>query len=246
MPTEYAVYLCLLVVTRLVYLRRDEPAGWLYALVLAVVQALLLALVFRWDSGLITILLAVMALTLLCSGWLERLWSVSGARLLSLVGLVMAPVAVYGTEIGLAFGPLPAAAGDTGSGLEQLFMGRTLDGNRGPLLVLLGMLLLANEVNIAIRAIFRLCGLVPQTSDHHPDTRTFNAGRVIGILERWLMFLVVLSANLTALGFIIAAKGVVRLERLKNPEFAEYMLVGTLLSALFAIAVAWWVQGQLA
>ena len=54
------------------------------------------------------------------------------------------------------------------------------------------------------------------------------------------MFLVVLFGNnWSALGFIIAAKGLARFDKLKNQTFAEYMLIGTLMSALFAIVVAW-------
>ncbi len=240
MTLEYAVYLCLLIATRLIYLRQDEPFGWPRALTLAVAQGFLLASLFRPDTGLAIVVAAVMALTLAGSGWLERYWSVAGARLLSLAGLMLVPVAVYGPDVGLAFGPLVSASADAGAELGRLFLGQAVE-PRNLVLIVLGLLLLANEVNIAIRAIFRLCGLVPQTDQHQPDTRAFNAGRIIGILERWLMFLVVLAANLNALGFIIAAKGLVRFERLKDREFAEYMLVGTLLSALFAIAVAWWV-----
>jgi len=71
------------------------------------------------------------------------------------------------------------------------------------------------------------------------DNKEFNAGRVIGILERWLMFAVIASTNdWSALGFIIAAKGLVRFKKLDDTDFAEYLLVGTLLSALFAITVA--------
>ena len=71
------------------------------------------------------------------------------------------------------------------------------------------------------------------------DRKEYNAGRVIGTLERWLMFLVVLYSdnNLAALGFIIAAKGLARFKELDDRDFAEYVLVGTFLSALAALLV---------
>lgn len=112
--------------------------------------------------------------------------------------------------------------------------------------VLLGLLLLANEVNIAMRGVFQSLDLVPRLdktggrgAQAETDEREYNAGRVIGIFERWLMFSIVLfSSDWSALGFIIAAKGLVRFDWLKSQTFAEYLLVGTLLSALFAVVVA--------
>ena len=68
-------------------------------------------------------------------------------------------------------------------------------------------------------------------------------GWVIGILERWLMFIVVVATDdLSALAFIIAAKGLARMKQLDDKQFAEYMLVGTLLSALSAVLVGFWVK----
>jgi hypothetical protein len=62
-------------------------------------------------------------------------------------------------------------------------------------------------------------------------------------LERWLMFIVVVATDdLSALAFIIAAKGLARMKQLDDKQFAEYMLVGTLLSALSAVLVGFWVK----
>ncbi|MEQ8516179.1 MAG: hypothetical protein RIC38_11280 [Chromatocurvus sp.] len=53
-----------------------------------------------------------------------------------------------------------------------------------------------------------------------------------------------LQANdCSALGFIVAAKSLVRFDQFAGRMFAEYMLVGTFMSALFAIVVVAWVVG---
>lgn len=66
-----------------------------------------------------------------------------------------------------------------------------------------------------------------------------NAGMYIGVLERLFVFFFVLSGNLQAIGFLIAAKSVFRfgdLRESKNRKLTEYVLIGTLLS--FGVAGA--------
>lgn len=59
------------------------------------------------------------------------------------------------------------------------------------------------------------------------------------------MFLVVVATNdLSALAFIIAAKGLARMKQLEDRQFAEYMLVGTLLSAVSAVLIGFWIKGM--
>lgn len=70
------------------------------------------------------------------------------------------------------------------------------------------------------------------------DIREYNAGRFIGILERILIFFFVLQNQYTAIGFIIAAKGFARFKDLDQRRFAEYMIIGTLLSTLLAVIVS--------
>jgi hypothetical protein len=48
----------------------------------------------------------------------------------------------------------------------------------------------------------------------------------------------VLLGQYGAIGFVLAAKGLVRFKELENRDFAEYVLFGTLLSALISILVA--------
>lgn len=62
------------------------------------------------------------------------------------------------------------------------------------------------------------------------DGRRLGAGEIIGLLERLLVFFLVLNGGLTSVGFVIAAKSAARFPKFKEPEFAEYFLIGTLCS----------------
>lgn len=65
-----------------------------------------------------------------------------------------------------------------------------------------------------------------------------NAGRYIGILERLMVFIFVLTDHWEAIGFLLAAKSIFRfgdLKESKDRKLTEYILIGTLLS--FGIAL---------
>ena len=63
-----------------------------------------------------------------------------------------------------------------------------------------------------------------------------NAGMYIGWLERFLVITALVLQSPGTVGLILAAKSVVRFPELKSFRFAEYFLVGTLLSLSFAVA----------
>lgn len=68
------------------------------------------------------------------------------------------------------------------------------------------------------------------------DIETNNAGQAIGNLERILFVLCLYFNVYTAAGLILTAKSIARYDKIsKEPEFAEYYLLGTLSSILFAI-----------
>lgn len=67
-----------------------------------------------------------------------------------------------------------------------------------------------------------------------------NAGKIIGILERLLVFLFIITNHWEAVGFLLASKSVFRFGDLKEAgdrKLTEYVLIGTLLSFGIAIAV---------
>ena len=63
-----------------------------------------------------------------------------------------------------------------------------------------------------------------------------NAGKLIGTLERAIIALLLLVNQYAAIGLVLTAKSVARYEKLKEKNFAEYYLLGTLLSTLLVIA----------
>lgn len=67
------------------------------------------------------------------------------------------------------------------------------------------------------------------------DIKEYNRGRLIGDIERILLVVMVAVHSYEALGFLIAAKGLIRSRELENRSWAEYFLVGTLASTLVAV-----------
>lgn len=106
-----------------------------------------------------------------------------------------------------------------------------------------GFLLVINESNILLRYLLDLFRLKPiSKKGTDTDEKEYSTGRLIGILERIFVVIFVLLGQFTAIGFILAAKGVARFQDFKSRTFAEYVLIGTLLSTLFAMAAGYLVM----
>ncbi len=246
MTLEFLIFANLMLLPRLVYLTRDGPLGNRGAAILGAVQGGLLLLAFGWNLALAGAVLTVIAVTLMAAVFERHVDLARGYRLLSLAALILIPGYLASFGPGFAVAPWVLAVGEHLVAHLPLLHGLDATVVKALMVLLLGILLLANETNIGIRAVFHHCRLEPhgpkswteQAGQESIDQPAYNAGRVIGILERWLMFLVVLwSDDLSALAFIIAAKGIARMKQLEDRAFAEYMLVGTLLSALSALIV---------
>jgi uncharacterized protein DUF3307 len=87
----------------------------------------------------------------------------------------------------------------------------------------------------------------PEGSTASPDGRasppaplgaTARVGSTIGILERVLIVVFVLTGTDVAIGFVVAAKTLARFRLLDDRDFAEYYLLGTLASVAVAIVSA--------
>ena len=67
---------------------------------------------------------------------------------------------------------------------------------------------------------------------------TSKTGALIGSLERMIMLLMLSVGQYAAIGLVLTAKSVARYNKIaEDKNFAEYYLLGTLLSVLYAIAV---------
>jgi hypothetical protein len=102
------------------------------------------------------------------------------------------------------------------------------------LLVATGFLLCLKPANILTRVCLATLGTNRAIGDSLENESLQKAGRWIGSIERSMTFGLVLLGQYTAIGFIIAAKSVLRYG--DNTHKTEYVLIGTLLS--FGIAFA--------
>jgi hypothetical protein len=95
---------------------------------------------------------------------------------------------------------------------------------------LLGLTASLAEAGLAVQAVLTLLRVAP------PPHR-FGGSAKIGAIERLLVLVFVFHGAFNAIAFILTAKGVVRFHELSSEGAAEYVLVGTLLSTLSALAI---------
>ncbi|NUH66291.1 DUF3307 domain-containing protein [Sulfitobacter sp. S0837] len=70
-----------------------------------------------------------------------------------------------------------------------------------------------------------------------------NAGRIIGLLERALIYLMVMVGDPIGIGFLIAAKSILRFDTAsQSREISEYVIIGTLASFGWALTIAFATQ----
>ena len=80
--------------------------------------------------------------------------------------------------------------------------------------------------------------LVAQWSEHMPEGLP-NAGRLIGQMERGIIFTLIIAGQPGGIGFLIAAKSVLRFDTARKNHVAEYVIVGTLASFGWAMIASW-------
>ncbi len=81
-----------------------------------------------------------------------------------------------------------------------------------------------------------------------PVTGLKDGGRIIGYLERLLIFIFIVNGQFAGVGFLVAAKSIFRFGELKDSENrkqAEYIIIGTFASFLLAIVVSLTTQALL-
>lgn len=103
-------------------------------------------------------------------------------------------------------------------------------------LIIAGFLFCGKPANIFIRFIFISFSVnTPVEEAGKAEEQSLpNAGKLIGIVERFLALSLIIVGQYSAVGFIIAAKSILRFN---NSQRNEYVLIGTLLS--FGMAFFW-------
>ncbi len=251
MSAAMSYYLSVILISRLLFLFRDgvlPKKQWGMMVGIQVVGAL----VFGLRVATIIMVVLVVLVNFFFYRWARRTKKVNLARLFSLAALVVVGSVFFSERLALHFHPAGLQVLQVLSEYSTLFALPVGWDARQVSIQFFGLLLVTNEVNILIRVLFEQFKLVPNLGKpveknlvQVVNRREYNAGRVIGILERVFVYYFVLNGQLTAIGFILAAKSFARFKDLDQREFAEYVLIGTLLSALLAMLVGGLVLGML-
>ena len=100
------------------------------------------------------------------------------------------------------------------------------------LLITLGYLFILKESTLFIRLVLNSIPAVPEmdTPQKQQDKQELDRGKIIGILERSFYYFLILSNNFGGIAIIIALKSLARFKELDKKEFAQYFLIGSLLS----------------
>jgi hypothetical protein len=110
----------------------------------------------------------------------------------------------------------------THNALANLVKGRLL---HDACIYMAGMLLASFELHYLITWVIKSLRITPEST---PDQSA--RGRIIGLLERPIVFILIITGNFVSLGLVFSAKTLSRFGNLSERNFAEYYLIGTLLS----------------
>lgn len=239
MNVTFLFFANLTLLLRLRWLLVDRPPGaaaWWSKAAIEALAVILFLVPGVATAGAIATSIVLNAAAILC----DRRASDRNAGHLVIGGLHLVTLSIwFGPALGANFRPglamMLARVEDwsaVGTLFSQAFTPRTM-------IVTLGLLLAANEANLLIRWLLGRLQLRPlATAGAGLDANEFARGRVIGLLERTLIYFFVLNLQYGAVGFILAAKGFTRFKDLDQRPFAEYVLIGTLLSSGLAMLIA--------
>ena len=98
------------------------------------------------------------------------------------------------------------------------------------------LLFLTTAANVVVRQALGVVGPHVLEEEH-----SLKGGRLLGPLERWLVFGFAVAGHVAALGALVAAKGILRFPEISRDTAdgmrAEYVLVGSFVSWTLALAV---------
>ncbi len=112
---------------------------------------------------------------------------------------------------------------------------------------LAGALLCTKESNLVVRVFFARLRKQPTSYGPGENMRDSTGnGRVIGSLERLLIYTFLFAGHALAVSAVIAVKAFARFKRMEEDQtFAEYVIIGTFLSLLLTLAILGGVQWSL-
>ncbi|PRY78900.1 uncharacterized protein DUF3307 [Yoonia maritima] len=100
------------------------------------------------------------------------------------------------------------------------------------------MLLIAGAIYTTRAGGFAVGKLMGPFAEGAPKESLPAGGMMIGLLERGLIYLMFIAGQPAGIGFLIAAKSILRFDAASNNAKAEYVIIGTLASFSWAIAIS--------
>ena len=105
------------------------------------------------------------------------------------------------------------------------------------IVLIVQILLVHKPVNIFIVNIMQ--SYKPIDKENSNTENTIKSGRMIGTIERIIMLFFLLIKQYSSVGLVLTAKSIARYNKIsENKEFAEYYLLGTLLSTICVLMIS--------
>ena len=105
------------------------------------------------------------------------------------------------------------------------------------MVLIIQMLLVHKPANIFIVNIMQ--SYKPIDKENSNTENTIKSGRMIGTIERIIMLFFLLIKQYSSVGLVLTAKSIARYNKIsENKEFAEYYLLGTLLSTICVLMIS--------
>lgn len=103
--------------------------------------------------------------------------------------------------------------------------------------LLTALVLMGRPANVAFKMLLKAAKAEDRLAD--AAVKMKNAGAVIGTLERVIVCVMFFLGEYAAIAIVLTAKSIARYNKLKTePRFAEYYLIGTLSSIVYAILIS--------
>lgn len=247
----YYFIICLLIPRLLSHWREgSHRAGFRRMLIVTGTEILLQLPLMSWSSLplFLVLLFAYHALEILLE---KKCDTIMSARIIEFLLIMIAGSFVFGIfDRAIYFNNFFLKIFQAGAHHNALLSHLTAREFKQTIVTLFALLILVNEANNLIRYILGLIKAEPQIqvvpATVQVDVQQLHRGKVIGVIERILFFFFVITGNYTLIAFILTAKGFTRYKELDDKNFAEYVLIGTLLSSTLSIVWAYYIKGILA
>lgn len=101
---------------------------------------------------------------------------------------------------------------------------------------LLAVLLIYKPADILIQKILKSYKPASEMKNDKIIITNNNTGRIIGMIERTIMLVFLAIGQYSSVGLVLTAKSIARYDKIaREQDFAEYYLLGTLLSTIIVV-----------